>query len=193
MKKDTPEEIKCHEHLREGGLLDMMAFTSFLTKNTTFFEFASGCSSIIAKYYSKKSYAVEGNKKWYDIGINNGLKDNLLFKDLKCDGTGPLLSWPGKNSTIEDWKNFIQAYKKEYNADVIFVDGRFRVACIFDIFNKIRNDTIVLLHECHRSQYSVIKDYYYLVYHWGSLCLFQKKNLSEIPIEIQKKYWTERV
>lgn len=188
-----PEEIKCQEHLREGGLLDMMAFTSFLTKNTTFFEFASGCSSIIAKYYSKKSYAVEGNKKWYDIGINNGLKDNLLFKDLKCDGTGPLLSWPGKNSTIEDWKNFIQAYKKEYNADVIFVDGRFRVACIFDIFNKIRNDTIVLLHECHRSQYSVVKDYYYLVYHWGSLCLFQKKNLSEIPIEIQKKYWTERV
>ena len=69
----------------------MMAFTSFLTKETTFFEFASGCFSIIAKYYTKKSYAVEGNQKWYDIGVANGLRNNLLFKDLKCDGSGPML------------------------------------------------------------------------------------------------------
>ena len=194
LRYPLPKEIKCIEHLKEGGLIDMMAFTSFLSKDNIFFEFASGCSSIIAKYYSKKSYAVEGNIKWYNIGVNRGLKDNLLFKDLKCDGTGPLSSWPGKNSTIEDWKNFIQAYKKEYNADVIFVDGRFRVACIFDVFNKISNNTIILLHECHRSEYSVIKDYYNLVYRWGSLCLFQKKsNLSEIPLEIQKKYWNEKV
>ena len=68
-----PKEINCSEHLKEGGLIDMLAFTSFLTKETTFFEFASGCSSIIAKYYTKKSYAVEGNKKWYDIGVNKGL------------------------------------------------------------------------------------------------------------------------
>ena len=86
-----PEEINCSEHLKDGGLLDMMAFTSFLTKETTFFEFASGCSSIIAKYYTKKSYAVEGNQKWYDIGVANGLRNNLLFKDLKCDGSGPML------------------------------------------------------------------------------------------------------
>jgi hypothetical protein len=189
-----PNEIKCFEHLREGGLLDMMVFTSFLTKNITFFEFASGCSSIIAKYYAKKSYAVEGSKKWYDKGINNGLKDNLLFKDLKCDGSGPLLSWPGKKSNLKDWKNFFQAYKEEYNADVIFIDGRFRVACAFDIFSKIKNDTIVLLHECNRRNYKVIKNYYNLIYHWGTLCLYQKKtNIHEIPLEVQKKYWVDKV
>jgi hypothetical protein len=59
-----PKEIKCHEHIQDAGLLDEMVFTSFLTKNTTFFEFASGCSSIKTKYYTKKSYAVEGNRKW---------------------------------------------------------------------------------------------------------------------------------
>ena len=189
-----PQEIKCEEHLRAGGLLDMMVFTSFLTKNTTFFEFASGCSSIIAKYYCKKSYAVEGNKKWYDIGVENGLEENLLFRDLKCDGTGPLLSWPGKKSTIHDWKNFIQAYKEDYNADVIFIDGRFRVACAFDVFNKIKNDTVVLLHEYKRENYSIMKKYYDLIYHWGTLGLYQKKkNISEIPLDIQQKYWNEKV
>lgn len=188
-----PKDIKCHEHIQDAGLLDMMVFTSFLTKNTTFFEFASGCSSIIAKYYTKKSYAVEGNKKWYDIGIKNGLKDNLLFRDLKCDGTGGLLSFPGKNSTLEDWKPFFQAYKKEYDADVFLIDGRFRVACAFDIFNKIRNDAIVMLHECKRSQYSIIKNYYDLIYNGGSLCVFKKKtNITKIPLDIQKKYWYEK-
>ena len=190
-----PKEIKCPEHLREsGGLLDMMVFTSFLTKNITFFEFASGCSSIIAKYYAKKSYAVEGNKKWYDIGVKNGLKDNLLFRDLKCDGSGPLLSYPGRKSTMKDWKNFFQAYKKEYNADVIFIDGRFRVACALDVFSKIKNDTVLLLHECNRKQYKVIQNYYNLIRHWGILCMYQKKeNISEIPLKIQKKYWVEKL
>lgn len=188
-----PKEIKCHEHLQDAGLLDMMVFTSFLTKNTIFFEFASGCSSIIAKYYTKKSYAVEGNKKWYDIGIENGLKDNLLFRDLKCDGSGGLLSFPGKNSTLEDWKPFFQAYKKEYDADVFLIDGRFRVACAFDIFNKIKDDAIVMLHECKRSQYSIIKNYYDLIYNGNSLCVFKKKtNITEIPLDIQQKYWYEK-
>ena len=189
-----PKEINCSEHLKEGGLIDMLAFTSFLTKNTTFFEFASGCSSIIAKYYTKKSYAVEGNKKWYDIGINKGLRENLLFKDLKCDGSGQMLSWPGKASTIDDWKNFIQAYKEEYNADVILIDGRFRAACALDIFGKIRRNTVVLLHECQRKQYSVIENYYNKVYQWKNLCLFQKKkNIEKVPIEVQEKYWRIKV
>jgi len=185
-----PSEIKCSEHLKDAGLMDMMAFTSFLTKNTNFFEFASGCSSIIAKYYTKNSYAVEGNKKWYDIGISNGLKKNLLFRDLKCDGSGHMLSWPGKKSTIDDWKKFIQAYRREYDADVILVDGRFRAACILDIFEKIKEDTIVLLHECQRKQYSIIYEFYNKIYTWKSLCLLQKKkNIKEVPLSVQEKYW----
>ena len=81
-----PKEIQCKEHVRDGGLLDMMVFLSYLTKNTTFFEFASGCSTIIAKYFTKKAYAVEGNIKLYNIGVEKGLQDILLFKDLKCGG-----------------------------------------------------------------------------------------------------------
>ena len=195
LRYPLPKEINCYEHIKEYGLLDMMAFTSFLSKNITFFEFASGCSTIIAKYYSKKSYAVEGNRKWYDIGVKKGLKDNLIFKDLKCDGTGSVMSAPGKKSNLKDWKNFFQAYKKEYNADVIFIDGRFRVACGFDIFNKIKDDTVVLLHECSRPQYLILNKYYDFVYKWSKqLCLLKKKkNKTEIPIEIQKKYWNQMI
>ena len=137
-----PKSIKCYQHMREGGLLDMVAFLSFLNKDIIFFEFGSGCTSVIAKYYAKKSYAVEGNLNWYKEGIKNGLKNNIIFKDIKAIKKGHLWSEPGKESTLEDWKNYFQAYKKEYNADIIFIDGRFRVACAFDIFNKIKNETI---------------------------------------------------
>ena len=101
-----------------------------------------------------------------------------------------MLSWPGKKSTIDDWKKFIQAYKKEYDADVILVDGRFRAACILDIFGKIKEDTIVLLHECQRKQYSIIYEFYNKIYTWKSLCLLQKKkNIKEVPLSVQEKYW----
>jgi Ca2+/Na+ antiporter len=88
-----PKEIKCQPHLRNK---ELTAFLSLLTNDTIFFETGSGCSSVIAKYYAKKTYAVEGCKKYYDIGIKNGLKEILLFNDLKPDN--PTWSYPGKKS-----------------------------------------------------------------------------------------------
>lgn len=187
-----PKEINCYEHIREGGLRDLMAFTSFLTKDTTFFEFGSGCTSVIAKYYAKKTYAVEGNKEWYEKGIKNGLKDNIIFKNIKPDGKGGLWSTPGKESNLQDWKKYFQSYKEEYNADVILIDGRFRVACAFDIFSKIKENTIILIHEYIRPQYLIIEKYYDYIYHWDTLYMFKKKpNINEIPLDFQKRYWND--
>ena len=170
---------------------ELYAFVSLLTKNTTFFETGSGCSSIIAKYYAKKTYAIEGDIKYYELGIKNGLKENIIFKDLKPRSL--VWSYPGNDTNIEDWKKYFQSYKKEYNADVILIDGRFKVATALDIFNKIRNDTIVLLHEYDsRPYYYIIETYYKYIYHWGSLFAFIKKNsIKEIPLTIQKKYWSD--
>ena len=125
-----PEKIKCKPHLKG---IELIAFLSLLTKNTIFFETGSGCSSVIAKYFAKKAYAIEGCKHFYEYGINNGLKDNLIFKDLKPDN--PIWSYPGKNSNLNDYINYFTSYKKEYNADVILIDGRFKIATALDIFN----------------------------------------------------------
>ena len=183
-----PRAITCQPHFREK---ELMAFLTFLEKNNTFFETGSGCSTIIAKYYTKKVYAVEGSKTWYNKLINEGLKDNVIFKDLKCDDS--TWSYPGKRTNIRHWKNYFQSYKKEYDADVILIDGRFKVATAFDIFNKIREDTIVLIHEYWpRPLYFVFEDYYQYIYHWDTLVAFvKKKDIKEIPLDIQKRYWNE--
>ena len=183
-----PKQINCKSHLTKN---ELFGFLSFLTKNTIFFETGSGCSSILAKYYTKKSYAVEGCKYWYEKGIKNGLKENLIFKDLKPDNY--IWSYPGKKSSLDDWKKYFQSYDSSYNADVIMIDGRFKVATTLDIFDKIKDDTIILIHEYQeRPIYFIIKNYYQYVYHWDRLTAFiKKKDIKEIPIDIQKKYWTK--
>ena len=183
-----PKEIKCKSHLKKE---ELMGFLSLLTEDTIYFETGSGCSSVIAKYFAKKAYAVEGCKGLYELGLKNGLKDVLIFKDLKPDN--PTSSFPGKKSNLEDWKQYFQAYKAEYNADVILINGRFKIATVMDIFNKIKNDTIILLNEYYsRRQYFVIENYYEYIYHWGSLYAFVKnKNIQYIPLEIQRKYWDD--
>ena len=154
-----PKEIKCNTHFTKN---ELVGFLSFLTKDTIFFETGSGCSSVFAKYYTKKSYAIEGCKEWYDKGVKKGLEENLIFHDLKPDN--PTWSYPGKNSNINDWKQYFQAYDSKYNADIIFIDGRFKVATAMDIFNKIRNDTIVLIHEYQqRPIYFILENYYQYV------------------------------
>ena len=182
-----PKEITCIHHFFSDD--ELMAFMSFLTKDTIFFETGSGCSSVIAKYFAKKTYSIEGCKKWYDKGVKNGLSDGLIFKNLKPDKSK--WSYPGKKSTLDDWKNYFQSYKKEYNADVIFIDGRFKTATAMDIFNKINNDTVILIHEYNsRPIYYILEEYYDYKYHWNTLyALMKKKDVKEIPLEIQKKYW----
>jgi hypothetical protein len=181
-------EIGCKPHFTEN---ELGAFLSFLTKDTIYFETGSGCSSVIAKYYAKKSYAVEGCKEYYDKGIANGLKDNLIFKDLKPNNNQ--WSYPGRRSTLDDWKNYFQAYDRSYNADVILIDGRFKVATAMDMFDKINDDTIVLVHEySDRPSYFVIEKYYQLVYHWDRIAAFiKKKDVKSIPLEVQQNYWND--
>ena len=181
-------EITCTPHFTD---YELGAVLSFLTRDTVYFETGSGCSSIIAKYYAKKSYAVEGCKVWYEKGIENGLKDNLIFKDLKPDNSD--WSYPGRTSTLEDWKNYFQAYDKSYKADVILIDGRFKIATAMDIYDKIEDDTIVFIHEYpDRPSYFVLENYYQFVYIWDRLAAFvKKKDVKSIPLEVQKKYWNQ--
>ena len=59
-----------------------------------------------------------------------------------------------------------------------------------DILNKIKDDILLFIHEYqYRQPYFVLENYYQYVCHWGSLVLFiKRKDISSIPIEVQKKY-----
>ena len=78
-------------------------------------------------------------------------------------------------------------------ANIILIDGRFRVACALDVFKKIKNDTIILIHDySKRINYHIIEKYYIKLKTWDSLAAFIKRNdIKYIPKNIYNKYFYE--
>jgi hypothetical protein len=165
---------------------EVIAFSYFMKPGNIYFEFGSGGSTNIASYYNVTTFSVESDIKWHRLLKKNNIKANYITVDLKAQKLG----YPGKGTNIEDWKKYIQAYKKEYNADIILIDGRFRVACGLDIFNKIRNDTIVLIHNyIYRKEYKILENYYLKLKRWNTLAAFIKKpGINIISKHIYQKY-----
>ena len=168
------------------SIKETKAFCYFMKPENIYFEFGSGGSTNIASYYKLKTFSVESDVKWHKKLKDEYINATYITIDLKANQAG----FPGKTTTIEDWKKYIQSYKEEYNADVILIDGRFRVACGLDIFNKIRNDTIVLVHDYSlREEYHILENYYLKIAVWDSLAAFIKRqNISTIPLDIYNHY-----
>ena len=171
----------------------LIAFLSFMKPNLTYFEFGSGGSTNVASYYKLNVYSVESDKLWHNKLKESNINATYLTIDLKTEVNG--WGFPGKNTSVEDWKKYFQAYQSKYNADIIFIDGRFRVICGLDIFQKIRNDTLVLIHDYNnRKIYHILEKYYIKVGMWGSLSAFFKNpNITSIPQNVYNKYMYEKM
>ena len=178
-----PKEIKFYPNMTS---IEIIEFSFFMKKDNIYFEFGSGGSTNIASYYKLKVYSVESDAKWHNKLKKNGIIANYITVDLKSNFFG----FPGNGTSLKDWKLYIQAYKKEYNADIILIDGRFRVACALDIFSKIRNDTLVILHDYNsRKEYHIIEDYYLKIKECVNLAVFiKRKNIFSIPKKIYTSF-----
>ena len=182
-----PREIKFRPLMTQK---EIIALSYFMRPDNIYFEFGSGGSTNLASFYKVKTYSVESDHKWHDKLKKAGIKANYLTIDLKVTHTG----LPGKETNLNDWKKYIQAYKSEYNANIILIDGRFRVACALDVFSKIKNDTLILLHDYERKEYHILEQFYIKIKMWDSLVLLLKNpNINKIPSEIYNFYLTEKL
>lgn len=165
------------------SLKELELFLSLLKPEYIYFEFGAGGSTYVAAAMNmKKVYSCEGDLLFHNKIKNDGIKVEFLTVDLKTTGN---LSYPGKSAAKQDIMNYIQKYEKKMNADVILIDGRFRPACALDLFEKIRNDTVLLIHDYTvRSNYHIVEKYYHKVLCEDTLCVFFKK--TEID-HIKKK------
>ena len=178
-----PKQIKFRPLMNKN---DLMGFLSFMKPNLTYFEFGSGGSTNVASYYKLKVYSVESDALWHKKLKNSNINATYITVDLKVIKAG----YPGNNTTMKDWKSYFQAYDSKYNADIILIDGRFRIICGLDIFPKIRNDTLILIHDYeNRDFYHILEKYYIKVRKWSSLSAFFKNpNITSIPQNVYNKY-----
>ena len=181
-----PKEIKFKPIMTS---VELKTFLYFMKPGNIYFEFGSGGSTNIASYFKIKTYSVESDVKWHEKLKISGIIANYITIDLHATNIG----YPGNDTNEEDWKKYIQAYKKEYNADIILIDGRFRVACALDIFSKIRNDTLILIHDYkNRKQYHILERYYTKLKVFDSLALFIKNTKIDSIEENTYNYYLKQ-
>lgn len=181
------------------GVNDETMFYKYLDKSKVYFEYGSGGSTYQAsiRLNINKIYSVESDKEWQNK-LQEIIKSNNItyfFNEMK---TLPN-SWgyPGPNSSIEQHKNYsnhIRNITKEEqeNIDLVFIDGRFRVACCLKCFDIINSDAVIAFDDfLNRTEYHIVLNFYNIIERTtdNRMVILQKKqNISTIPEGLIQTY-----
>jgi hypothetical protein len=153
-------------------------FYRYLDRCRRYFEFGSGGSTAQAAVRVPVVISVESDAKWHrELRRRVGPAPNVWWYTVDLHSPKNVWGYPGKSSRRSDWVKYTHAYKSKYAADLILIDGRFRVSCALCVFSQITRDTTVIIHDfMNRRQYWVILRYYDLVEFADSLAVLKKKN-----------------
>jgi len=178
---------------------DKLMFYKYLDKATVYFEYGSGGSTYqanirnnITKIYSVESDIEWSNKLQQQIGYNK-----VVYLYIEMDTRPNTWGYPGKNSTFTEWINYSNQLSnlrkdEQDQIDILFIDGRFRVACCLKSFSVLSSDCVVVFDDfLNRSHYHVVLDYYDILEKTVDermVILKKKQNIISIPEDIIKKY-----
>ena len=165
-------------------------FSLILTKSKKYLEFGVGGSTILA-------YTTPNIKKIISIDSDiNWIKEIKNFKNIKNDENKKIIfeyinigevskfGFPKTiNEKIFNYSNQVfKKYKNDY--DLVFIDGRFRVACTLQVILNCKKDIKILIHDFNdRPYYHILYKYLDVIYSINNLVLFSIKegiNLSEV-------------
>lgn len=189
---------------------ERLLFYKYLDHSNTFFEFGSGGSTYQAAKRNIKIFSVESDIAWHhkiqedianftklinDIYVKNKIEmyfqPNITYLtvDLHVHKNG--WGYPGKDTNYSDWIKYSKAYNhSKYNADLILIDGRFRVACGLNVFKEISNKVLIYFHDFwNRPYYHILLDYYVVIDTADtSVVLKKKKNSPVLTDQLMYKY-----
>ncbi len=182
-------------HLSEN---DMGMFYRYLKNINVYFEYGSGGSTYQASILNniKKIYSVESDIQWQNklkqIIANPNI--NYIFNEMD---TRPN-TWgnPGKNSTDIQKKNYSNQITKlskeeQENIDLVFIDGRFRVACCLKCHDTIKDNCLIAFDDfLNRPCYHIVLEYFDIIERTedNRMVILKKKKNVNIPKELMEKY-----
>lgn len=103
---------------------------------------------------------------------------------------------PGKNATNAQKINYSSkitelSKEEQNNIDLIFIDGRFRVACCLKCYPSISKSCFIVFDDfLNRPQYHVVLDYFDIIEKTqdNRLTILKKKPNMTIPKELIQNY-----
>jgi hypothetical protein len=162
---------------------DQKILYRYLSGVHTYFEFGAGGATAQAVLRVSKIISVESDARWHAHlrEIIGPVGDITWYTiDLKVPWTGKGI--PGKDSPPSTWPNYTHAYVSSFNADLIFIDGLFRVSCALCVWSEITTRTFVTMHNfVNHRQYWVVLPWYDLIERGDTLVMLRKKEGVDPP------------
>lgn len=172
-----------------------------IVRAKNYLEFGSGNTTIFASQNNINFYSIESDRNFFYYLANKKNIKNIYFYSL---GLVQFYSYPLFKSKIFKiyYKNRAKIYaskifeiltEKLIMPDLVLVDGRYRVACMLNIFlylkkNNLINTCVILDDFKHRDHYQIINSFFNisLVGRLGVCYINNKAQTSEINNLIEK-------
>ncbi len=139
---------------------DDFLFKKYLEDCNTYFEYGVGDSTIWVLENTKSIIvSVDTDEKWINKVNIAKYKDRI---NINWVNLGELENW-GRPRTYKYRKHFFDyisnVWKFNLKADVILIDGRFRVACfLYSLLNAKHNSIIIFDDYTNRPKYHVVEE-----------------------------------
>ncbi|WP_248723368.1 hypothetical protein [Seonamhaeicola sp. ML3] len=172
-------------------------FDELIKKSSYYLEFGSGGSTIRALMKSNtKIYSVDSSSEWIDF--MRKYKIIRHFEGKRLDffhvNIGPTIEWgnPADDSSKSLYPNFSSQVFEKINPemlDTIFIDGRFRVACILKTIIHLHNsgnyhNKIIMVHDFwNREYYHEVLRYLKIMRKidtFGVFCLKENLDINDV-------------
>lgn len=136
-------------------------FLSHLTKDMRVLEYGSGDSTLAIASLVKELVSIEHHDDWYRK-MANVIPSNVKLYFMRPDSQ-PSIQYD--DGTYENFKSYIELpiiiNDKKEKFDVIFIDGRARVACASICHLLGHKDTLVFIHDFNHPEEKWRRSEYY--------------------------------
>jgi protein O-GlcNAc transferase len=161
-------------------------------------EYGCGGSTVLAASHSNlQVFGVESDPAWLlkveaQPAISRASAAGRVF--LEYVNIGPTKKWgkPINESYRHNWPRYSSMpWSRQSDYNLIFVDGRFRVACILHAVLKARSDATIVVHDFwNRPQYHVVLPFLDWKQSCGTLGVFQRRSKidSDLVETLIEKY-----
>jgi len=140
-----------------------------LKSNFTMIEWGSGGSTTFFSYFVKQYISIEHQHNWF--------LDTIKHIEKEKRGNVVLYWIPAPNSDYSKYVNKINDEElKDKKFDAVLIDGRSRVECAKNLYDRIDDDCIVFLHDSQRIRYNEIYDYYDVISDTHTMKVLKKKD-----------------
>jgi hypothetical protein len=172
-------------------------FLSFIRNSRDYVEFGTGGSTVLASKHVKNSIlSIDSSQEWLDQ-VSRACGSSQTKPQLRFIDVGPTGDWgfPIDGSTKSRWPDYHSAIwevQQRSDADLYFVDGRFRVACFAQIALHCKSDAIIGIHDfSSRPAYHCIREIAQEIATAGDMSFFLPLSRRQTAEAILRSHYTE--